>query len=341
VNPWHGYEESLEITALRIRNTFPEDIGERFEQHASLSPSEVNRIIPSKGAIIGAVDGSNASVLESGSMTISGVRAGAVLFLEGDISRKRTPLFLILSGNAEAAKDFSRMYQECFGSEPFKQLEGDETDLVASLARDTLEYWIALHLLGSLDQGDLLVLDGALRVSHEIHNPILTGLIDQAHQKGVLLAAVAKRTGSTFAGGYPLLPAVSSFAGMAGIPSPWWLKVDEGVLDQMRFSQWQHGEVYIASLHSHHAVPLKIELPRGLNHGEAERAMALLAGCADDGRIPGYPFPLLDAHRTVVISEAISGQIRQDILAILSRQGFDHTHYVVMFGDYHDEFRRY
>ena len=341
MNSGYEYEESLQFTASRIRSTFPEDIGKRFEQHTGISTTKVNRIIPSKEAIIGAVDGSNASVLESGSTTISGVRAGAILFREGDIERKRTPLFLVFSGNAEAAGDFSRMYRECFGTEPFKQLEGDETDLVALLTRDTLEYWIALRVLESLDRGDLLALDGALRVSHEILNPILTDLIDQARRKGVLLAAVAKRTAATFAGGYPLLPAVSSFAEMAGIPSPWWLKVDDEVLDQMRFSQWQHGEVYIASFHSYQAVPLKIELPRGLPPSEAGRAMAFLAGCADDGRIPGYPFPLLEAHRTVVINEDITGKIRQDIQAILSQQGFDHTHYLVMFGDYHDEFRRY
>lgn len=341
MNPGSGYEDFLESTASRIRRMFPENIGELFEQHVGVSPGAVNRIAPLRNAALGAIDGSNTAILESGSLTISGVRAGAVLFREGETERRRTPLFLVFSGGSDSAGDFSRMYAECFGNEPIKSLEGDDVNLVASLARDTLEYWVALQTLDSLGQGDLLVLDGALRVSHESHNPVLAGLLGQACRKGVVPAAVAKRTTATFAGGYPLLPAVSSYTGMAGIPSPWWMKVDEGILDQTRFSQWQHGEVYIASLHPYHPVPLKVELPRGLSAREAGQAMAILAGCADDGRIPGYPFPLLDAHRTVVISEAVAGQIRQDILAALSRQGFDSSNYAVMFGDYHDEFRRY
>lgn len=341
MNPGYFYEASLESTASRIRGMYPGNIGELFEQHAGVTPGAFHRIVPLTNAALGAVDGSNSAVLESGGLVISGVRAGAVLFRERETERRRTPLLLVFSGISDAAGDFSRMYEECFGHKPAKSLEGDDLNLVASLTRDTLEYWVALQLLDSLGAGDLLLLDGALRVSHESHNPVLAGLLDQALRKKVLPLAVAKRTAATFAGGYPLLPAVSSFAGMAGIPSPWWMKVDEEILDQTRFSQWQQGEVYIASLHPHRPVPLKVELPRNFPAREAGLAMAVLAGCADDGRIPGYPYPLLEAHRTVVISEAVAGQVRQDILSVLSRQGFDAPDYAVLFGDYHDEFRRY
>jgi len=339
VNRRSGYDESLAATASRIRNALPEDIAGLFARCSGETP--VLPVTPTRDARIAAVDGSNAAVLESGSMTISAVRAGAVLFHDGEIDRKRTPLLLVSSGSGEGPDDFSHIYRECFGIDPGKTLGDDEREMLASLARDSLEFWIAGEILKSLEQGDLLLLDGALRVSHESLDPMLTRLIGQAERKGVLLAALAKRTTATFGDGYPLLPGVAAYAALQGRPSPWWVKVDETILDQTRFSQWQHGEVHIASLHPYNGVPIKVEIPVKQSRKRTEQTFSLLAGCADDGRIPGYPFPLLEAHRTVVIGLPVLMQVRQDVIAALDREGIDFSRYAMMFGDYHDEFRRY
>jgi hypothetical protein len=339
VNRRSGYDESLAATASRIRNALPEDIADLFARCSGKTP--VLPVTPSRGAGIAAVDGSNAAVLESGSMTISAVRAGAVLFHDGEIERKRTPLLLVTSGSGEGFDDFSHIYRECFGCDPGKTLGDDERAMLASLARDSLEFWIAGEILELLERGDLLLLDGALRVSHESLDPVLTRLIGQAERKGVLLAALAKRTTATFGDGYPLLPGVAAYAAEQGRASPWWVKVDETILDQTRFSQWQHGEVHVASLHPHAGVPIKVEIPVKQSRERTDQTLSLLAGCADDGRIPGYPFPLLEAHRTVVIGQPVLGQVRQDVIAALDREGIDFSRYAMMFGDYHDEFRRY
>jgi hypothetical protein len=69
--------------------------------------------------------------------------------------------------------------------------------------------------------------------------------------------------------------------------------------------------------------------------------MNRLAGCSADGRIPGYPYPLFDAHRTVVLTEEIVGQVKVDLLGRLAEAGIDRQTYDILFGDYHDEFARY
>ncbi len=334
-----GYDESLASTALRIRTLLPENIGELFARCSGNTP--VSPVAPARGATIAAVDGSNAAVLDSGSLTVSAVRAGAVLFREDGIDRRRTPLLLVSSGSGDGPDDFSGMYRECFRRDPGKPLESDERALLASLARDTLEYWLAGQVLGLLEPGDLLLLDGAFRVSHESLDPVLTGLMAGAERKGVLLAAVAKRTMATFGDGYPLLPALSVYSAMRGVPSPWWMKIEESVLDQTRFPQWQHGEVHAVSLHRHMTVPLKVEFPVRQRPVVSAQAVSLMAGCADDGRIPGYPFPLLEAHRQAVIGQAVIDQVRQDVRAALSREGISRGTFSEMFSDYHDEFRRY
>jgi hypothetical protein len=335
----NGYDESLTSSASRIRALLPENIGELFARCSGNSPLHPAK--PGKGAAIAAVDGSNAAVLESGSLTLSAVRAGATIFRGEELERKRTPLLLVSRGSGEGTDDFSDLYRECFGSDPEKPLEGDERAMMGSLARDTLEYWVAGQVLGSLGRGDLLLLDGALRVSHESHDPVLTGLIEQAEEKGVMVAAVAKQTSVTFGKGYPLLPAVSAYSATKGVPSPWWMRIDESLLDQTRFPQWQHGEVHVLSLYRHATVPLKVEFPLRQRPEVTAQAVSVLAGCADDGRIPGYPFPLLEAHRSVVISQAVIDQVKQDVVAALSREGISRDTYLEMFSDYHDEFRRY
>jgi hypothetical protein len=97
--------------------------------------------------------------------------------------------------------------------------------------------------------------------------------------------------------------------------------------------------MYVACLHPRSKGPLKIELMAGTKN--AEEIMNRLAGCSADGRIPGYPYPLLDAHRTVALTEEIIDQVRGDLLGRLAETGIDRQTYEILFGDYHDEFARY
>jgi hypothetical protein len=207
--------------------------------------------------------------------------------------------------------------------------------------RDTLEYWVAFRTVQDAFPGSLLLLDGALRVSHASHDPVLQSIISTANSRGVLLAAVAKRTEATWGGGIPLLPAVEGLASREEIAPPWWIRIDPAQLDHLQFRQWQHGDLYVVKLHPRAAVTLKLELPRGQNERSVRTTMELLAGCADDGRLPGYPYPLLDVHRTVVIDQATSDHIRHDLLRGMTVSGYTFSHFQQLFGDVHDEFRKY
>ena len=126
-----------------------------------------------------------------------------------------------------------------------------------------------------------------------------------------------------------------------GIAGPWWTKIDAHIPDHAGYSPGKHGELYIASLHPHARRPLKMELPKGTDERAAAATMQALAACAGDGRIPGYPYPLLDAHRTVVIDEPLVMQILQDIKSGLSKQGMQHRNFEDLFGDLHGDFERY
>ena len=188
--------------------------------------------------------------------------------------------------------------------------------------------------------GALLLRDGPLRVSHESHNPVLTRIALTCKDREIGLAGISKRSAATWGGGHPLLPSVFGFAKAHGIKAPWWIKIDPAILDHAAFPQWQHGEMYVACLHPRSKGPLKIELPRDTKR-DAGEIMDRLAGCSADGRIPGYPYPLFDAHRTVALTEEIVEQVKGDLLGRLAEAGIDRQTYEILFGDYHDEFARY
>ena len=233
------------------------------------------------------------------------------------------------------------LYEECFGVPPHKGLDNADPERASAILRDTLEYWVALQTAKILPAGALLLIDGALRVSSQNHEPVLADIIKTAQERKLLLAAVAKRTRATWGSGHPLLPALSGLVAQLGIAGPWWAKIDEHLLDHTEYRQGRHGEIYVASLHAHFSRPMKMELPKGTGEQAAAATMQALAACAGDGRVPGYPYPLLDAHRTVTIDQPLVMQIQQDIKAGLSKQGIQHKTFEDLFGDLHGDFERY
>ena len=292
--------------------------------------------------MVAAVDGSNTMVLEGGSVSIAAIRAVQTTFLNNERhNRSITPLTLVTIGPGHRNRDFDELYQECFGIPPHKGLDNADPERASAILRDTLEYWVALQTVRTLPAGALLLLDGALRVSSQNHEPVLAEIISTAQQRGTLLAAVAKRTRVTWGGGHPLLPAIGGLVAHLGISGPWWVKVDEHLPDHTEYRQGRHGELYIASLHPCLVRPMKVDLPKGTSDDAAAATMQALATCADDGRIPGYPYPLLDAHRTCLIDEPLVTQIQQDIKAGLTKQGIQNRTFEDLFGDLHGEFERY
>jgi hypothetical protein len=336
------YAGAVKEAAGRIRATIPADLVEKFKAASGIRPTDFIPCTPAPCGEVCAVDGSNVMLLESGSMALAIVRAAQTTFVEMERSRRSvTPMKFAIIGPDEENADFPVLYADCFGHPPGKPLSNEDITRAAGILRDTVEYWVTETMAHALSPGALLLRDGPLRVSHESHNPVLIRIALACKDKEIGLAGISKRSAATWGDGHPLLPAVFGFAKTHAIKAPWWIKIDPAILDHAAFPQWQHGEMYVACLHPRSKGPLKIELPRGICTETATGIMNRLAGCSADGRIPGYPYPLFDAHRTVVLSEEIVEQVKGDLLGRLAEAGIDRQTYEILFGDYHDEFRRY
>jgi hypothetical protein len=337
-----SYEDSLTLILERITHQMPYDLVEKFSEFSHITRSDIHPITNKTRGIVSAIDGSNAIIAESGSFALAAIRAAHTDFSGGDRhARAITPLTVVSIGPEEESEDFKVLMNDCFGIFPGKGLKNSDSERVSAILRDTLEYWIAHHQAKTLPEGALLLLDGALRVTDQNHDPILQEIIRTAQNRGVLLAAITKRTHATWGGGHPLLPAVGGLVRESGMTAPWWIRIDEHILDSEVYKRGRHGDLYVASIHPSKIFPLKLELPKGTDEQTVEMIMCSIAACSDDGRIPGYPYPLLDAHRTVVIDQTLTEQIRQDLMRGFTSQGMNKEIFDLLFGDIHDDFKRY
>jgi hypothetical protein len=342
MNTRTSYEESLDRTLQRIAQHIPEDLVEKFARQIGITKDDIHPIPPGHSGIVSAIDGSNAMIAEGGSVSFAAIRAARTTFSNGErYNRSITPITIVSIGPGHRNKDFDEIYLDCFGFPPHKGLDNSDPERASAILRDTLEYWVTLQTANILPAGALLLIDGALRVSSQNHEPVLGDIIRIAEERNLLVAAVAKRTRATWGGGHPLLPAMAGLVEQFGIVSPWWTKIDQHLLDQSEYRQGRHGEIYVASLHPHRIRPMKMELPKGTGEQAAAATMQALAACADDGRVPGYPYPLLDAHRTVTIDQPMVMQIQQDLKSGLSNKGITNRTFEDLFGDLHGDFERY
>jgi len=342
LNTRTSYEESVDRALRRIAEHMPDDLVQKFAQESGITRDDIHTIPPGRSGMVSAIDGSNAMIAEGGSISLAAIRAARTTFSGGERhNRSITPLTLVTIVPGHRNHDFDELYQECFGIAPHKGLDNADPERASAILRDTLEYWVALQTAKILPAGTLLLIDGALRVSSQNHEPVLADIIKTARERRLLLAAVAKRTRATWGGGHPLLPALGGLVAHLGIAGPWWAKIDEHLLDHTEYRQGRHGEICVASLHAHFSRPIKMELPKGTGEQAAAATMQMLAACAGDGRVPGYPYPLLDAHRTVSIDQPLVMQIQQDIKAGLSKQGIRNRTFEDLFGDLHGDFERY
>ncbi|WP_292517497.1 DNA double-strand break repair nuclease NurA [Methanoculleus sp.] len=339
------YLNAIRRVAGRIRDSVPEDLAGRFKAAGGFDVASYRRCRPEFGGAVCAVDGSNAIVLDAGCFAIAAVRASVSAYAgDARLCRRTTPLHIVTVNPGTGNEDFDTLFYDCFHSSPKVHLDHDDPIRNTAVIRDTLEFWAAMEMAAELDTGDLIVLDGTLQVRHASHDEVVENLLNLCNLRGVLIAAVTKRTSLTWGGGHPIVPAAEGLARDLGVPEPWYICVSaaDGLIDRRETYLWkQRGEQYVARLHPRAERAFKVEIPKYYSPEMVDRVFSALASFADDGRVPGYPYPLLDAHLTTKIGKDAVDQVRQDIIRGMDLLGMNLADYTGIFGDYHDEFDRY
>ncbi|WP_211531667.1 DNA double-strand break repair nuclease NurA [Methanocalculus chunghsingensis] len=275
---------------------------------------------------VSAVDGSNATVYQTPFFSIIACRGALTRYRDQDRDRlSLTPWRLCRIGEGQE-EDFAELFLEFFGRSPDAQLQQGDTLAAEAAFRDTIEYGLSLIAAREASPGSLLLLDGALYAEHPAHREVLTEIMTTCRDRGLLLAAVTKNAGVTWDAVHPLVPSVMKSAGLLGIRGPWYLRF---------------GEVFVTCLHHAAKRAFMVTIPSGYSYEETASVFSALASYAGDGRVTGYPYPLMDAHRQVAIRSDQVQRIRQDIIAGCATQSIGYEEFEEITGDYHDELNRY
>jgi hypothetical protein len=207
-------------------------------------------------------------------------------------------------------------------------IAGDATvDL--NLLRDH-EEWVAVdRCVEEAAAGAVVLVDGDLETDWRVPPSWLSELLARAAGRGVVVAAVTKRS-SLSRGGAPLLVALEIDAGRElGPRAMWWAPVARSRAG---------ARVVAAHLDPDAPYAFRVDLAPGV---DPEEALAGLSALCDDAGFPGYPYPLTVADRLA----ACPGWFRQDtwfeVDELLERAGVSQEVRERAFADRHDLMERF
>lgn len=283
-----------------------------------LSPEEFQSLPGAEGAQGAAIDGSSCTVLDGHTFIMSARRVGAVVGNEQGVKRRvRREVEVEVLGRHHFREVFARRYREVAGEDPPHLPDSLEAAVDALRALD--EHALAGTLLEEMEEGHLLMMDGALTGA-----PLLQPLIDRhcrrALQRGVHLVGVCKRS-DLYTGRLPVLSWITRQG----------TRVREG--ERWFYPLSQERGIYIATLHPAARFAFRIDVnPREKN---PPSVLTLLTALADEVSCLGYPYLLALAHRDVVISGEESRLLREQVKEQVLRQGWSLEDWETVFFDYH------
>jgi hypothetical protein len=285
-----------------------------------------------------AVDGSSVSLAESGDLLLAAFRAGSVGIEKGAAMPPRVPAPEVVLLTRADARAIVAERLEALGL-PAHGVPRLDAGSALDALRTLDEMQAALEALEGLDEGDLLLIDGALQARG--HVPLVDCVLARAAERGVDVVGVCKSTSITL-GRAPAL-VVCQLAGrsvaartwLAALPAPpsvraevWAARLSPAEERVFRF------DVAAASRAS-----ADRDAPPGASTASARPAADVLAGVAalcGHPAYPGYPSPLAMAHNAVLLNEDARGRIRAAVQEAALQAGVEPRAWEMAFVDYHD-----
>lgn len=165
---------------------------------------------------------------------------------------------------------------------------------IQSASRSLGEWRMAHAAVQTLDEGDILVMDGSLTTLDRTESRYAQDLYGAARDRGVVVCALAKTSHLLTRSGESLLGRVHQIA--AGTNHKMWsIEVAEQI------SAHDQGFVMAVKLHPNAAFPFRFEILREqfleMDDVEKDRILSSMAANSGDVSFLGYPYGLIDADR--------------------------------------------
>jgi len=197
-----------------------------------------------------------------------------------------------------------------------------------NLLREHGEWEAVARCVDDARPGAVVLVDGDLEPDWRIPASFLSGLLERAAERGLVVAGLTKRT-ALARGGAPLLGQLELEAEAAFGPRRlWWAPVASSPTVR----------VVAARLDADARFAFRVDLPLGV---DAEAVLAGLAGLCDDAAFPGYPYPLTVADRLASCPSWLRAETWLEVDDHLDRAAVPLEVRERAFADRHDLMERY
>ena len=198
-----------------------------------------------------------------------------------------------------------------------------------NLLRDHEEWVLVDRCVKEAAPGAMVLVDGDLETDWRVPPSWLSDLLARAAGRGVVVAAVTKRS-SLSRGGAPLLGALEIEAAQEiGPRSMWWAPVARSRAG---------ARVVAARLDPDAPYAFRVDVSPGV---DPEEALSGLAAVCDDAGFPGYPYPLTVADRLAACPPWLRQDTWFEVDEVLDRAGVPAEVRERAFADRHDLMERF
>ncbi len=243
---------------------------------------------PIKGCRMAAVDGSSGIAEPSGGLYMGLIRAGYVIYGEEREKKVISPIDVFRMGFDNSREIYESRYEDIFGEEAPTIVEA-EPKYMLQRVRTLEEYRYISRALEELEDGDILLVDGALR--GDLHTPeiAIKTLSERAQDRRVSVVGISKNSGLVV-GVLPMVPMIDSEAERSGLPR-WFVRIGGP-------GSTGKEDIYVVRYSPLGENAFRTDV---ISLEKVENVLGKIAGYCDDVAYLGYPYPLADIHNEVII----------------------------------------
>lgn len=295
--------------------------------------SDYSRTRASREPMVAAVDGSSSIILDAGSFLVGAVRVASVSYrsplesVEPDVSDME--IFYITHENYREI--YTKEYTDTYGAPPEPEVIPESFGDIVQRIRSMREIKTAHSLIKTMEEGDIIMTDGALKADIDTPKAFLQKLGDESLARGVTLLGVSKRSGLSF-GHLPLMSLLRKKA-VDLFPDREWLCSLHG---SSLITENQLGSINLVSFNRLSDYVFRVDAYPGDALTARPEVLSVLSAFSEDPGYLGYPFPLAQVHNASIIrrqeADALGYQIQEAGLAA----GLSLTDWEALFMDFHD-----
>ena len=292
----------------------------------SLANSPIQRIpISNRNSSVVAIDGGSSVLAKGGNIEVIAWRAGMVHFHGTKRISEECTSPQILTYNRLQSQE---ILKECAAAGQLAFNENAEPLRLVDELRWLDEWQLLEQAVDCSDPGTLILMDGSLRGNPGFDLGLQMRLLRTAHEKDIFVIALSKQT-SLSLGQMGLIDAVYGSVQDSNVS---FRQINHPLDDN---SGWL-GNIFLARLHPAADKMYRIDINR-FDPTPPEEIFSSLTAVCDDVESPGYPYPLIAAHRLA----RIDGNFRQELVAAigtaLEKAAFPTPLWEYLAGDVHDK----